>query len=145
MDPLNSVTREGLEVMAKTLWAEARGEPYVGQIAVAWVIRNRAEDKRWPRTIHQVCKQPWQFSCWNGELKADLQDDNYRAMLRADVGVAGFTRALHVAAGVLTGDLMTYLPRGTCHYHADSVSPSWAAGHTPCGTIGRHLFYDDIA
>ena len=141
---MGEVTSEDLEVMARTLWAEARGEPYEGQVAVAWVIRNRAADKRWPRTIHQVCKQPWQFSCWNGEIRADLQDANYRAMLGADVGVRGFLRAFHVAAGVLTGDLESPVPAGTCHYHADSVSPSWAAGHTPCAAIGRHLFYRGI-
>lgn len=142
---MEAVTREDLDVMARTIWAEARGEPYVGQIAVAWVIRNRAADKRWPRTIHGVCKQPWQFSCWNGEIKAELQDANYKAMMSADVGTPGFLRALGVAAGVLAGDLMTYLPRSTCHYHVDGLSPAWAAGNHPCAAIGRHLFYDTIA
>ena len=36
------MTRDDLWIFAKTIWAEARGEPLEGQIAVANVILNRA-------------------------------------------------------------------------------------------------------
>jgi len=52
--------------MAKTLYGECRGEPIEGQIAVAWVIRNRAEHPRWwGKGVAGVCLHPYQFSCWN--------------------------------------------------------------------------------
>ena len=38
-----------LDIMALTVWAEARGEPVDGQRAVAWVLRNRAAKPGWWR------------------------------------------------------------------------------------------------
>uniref|UniRef100_A0A336MH48 CSON001617 protein n=1 Tax=Culicoides sonorensis TaxID=179676 RepID=A0A336MH48_CULSO len=57
-----------LDVFAKTVYAEARGEPEEGQRWVAWVIKNRADMKRdyWGYTIKEVCLKPGQFECWNG-------------------------------------------------------------------------------
>lgn len=51
------------DVMALTMYGEARGEPVEGQIAVGWVIKNRAI--AWNKGIIEVCIQPEQFSCWN--------------------------------------------------------------------------------
>ncbi|MBC8157732.1 MAG: cell wall hydrolase, partial [Alphaproteobacteria bacterium] len=55
-----------LDIMARTVWGEARGEDEIGKIAVAHVIKNRAKHpKWWGKTIMEVCLKPWQFSCWN--------------------------------------------------------------------------------
>lgn len=72
------VTPADLDTLARTLWAECRGEPLLGQQAVAWVIRNRALNPGWwtwhksmklkPVRITAVggaCLSPMQFSCWN--------------------------------------------------------------------------------
>lgn len=144
MTALASTADNDLDVMARTLWAEARGETYPGMIAVAWVIRNRVEDRRWLNTVHGVCRQKWQFSCWNGEtIGVEHQDSNYRAMVSATLATPFYLRALSVAAGVLAGDLPNAVA-DCCHYHADSVMPSWAVGHAPWGAIGRHVFYNDV-
>ena len=45
--------------------AEARGEPFDGQLAVAEVIMNRAASGRYPASWCAVVKQPWQFSFVN--------------------------------------------------------------------------------
>lgn len=50
------------ECMAKAIYHEARGEPFVGQVAVAHVIINRTRDKRWPSTVCGVVYQPAQFT-----------------------------------------------------------------------------------
>lgn len=45
-----SATDKDREILARTLWGEARGESLSGQIAVAWTIRNRVndgKDKSW--------------------------------------------------------------------------------------------------
>jgi N-acetylmuramoyl-L-alanine amidase len=58
------------QILHKTIFAEARGEPELGQRAVAWVIRNRAEQNRdyWGgESIAGVCLQPSQFECWNSD------------------------------------------------------------------------------
>ena len=60
------ISDSDLMIMAKTIWGEARGESYSGQVAVAWVIRNRAERGGWwGNTIREVCLKDQQFSCWN--------------------------------------------------------------------------------
>ena len=143
---LPGVTDTDLDIMARTIWAEARGEPYAGRVAVAWVIRNRVEDARWPNTVHAVCLQKWQFECWNGEtVGAQHQDKNYFAMKNATLATPGFLSAIGVAAGVLAGDLSPVLSgdavRGANHHYNPAVSdPSWARGVTPVATIGKHVF-----
>ena len=45
-----SITEKDRDILARTLWGEARGESLVGRIAVAWTIRNRVndgKDKSW--------------------------------------------------------------------------------------------------
>lgn len=56
------------EVLALTLYGEARGESIEGQIAVGCVIRNRLTAKE---GYKEVCLSPYQFSCWNSS------DPNY--------------------------------------------------------------------
>jgi N-acetylmuramoyl-L-alanine amidase len=67
-DPIG-YTPEDLDIATRTVDGEARGEPRLGQQAVAWVIRNRADwspPSWWGHTISECCQKPWQFSCWNG-------------------------------------------------------------------------------
>ena len=71
-----TVTEKDRDILARTLWGEARGESLAGQIAVAWTIRNRVNDGKakswWGEGYAGVCQKPYQFSCWN------KNDPNYR-------------------------------------------------------------------
>ena len=59
------MTRDDLWIFAKTIWAEACGEPIEGQIAVANVILNRARQGGWwGDDIAEVCCKPKQFTLW---------------------------------------------------------------------------------
>jgi len=49
-------------LLAKCIYAEARGEPYVGQVAVGAVILNRVASADFPNTIYGVIYQPWAFT-----------------------------------------------------------------------------------
>ena len=62
-----------IEVVAATLYHEARGEGEEGMRAVASVIYNRAQQKRWKKLGYSgVCLQKKQFSCHNnGFMKAN--------------------------------------------------------------------------
>ncbi len=58
-----------VELLARVVSAEARGEPYEGQVAVASVILNRVRDPRFPKTMQEVIYQPLAFeSVANGEV-----------------------------------------------------------------------------
>lgn len=132
-----SFDAQDLHVTALTLLGEARGEGEQGMTAVAWVIRNRVEDPRWPSIPAEVCKQPWQFSTWN---KADWNLGNLHLMAHADWDDETYRRAYAIAAQVFAG-IVSDPTVGSNHYHAPSVSPSWATTETRVGSIGDHIFY----
>lgn len=125
--------------MARTLRGEVHGEPEEGQIAVAWVIRNRFEaTKKWysAPSIAGVCQKKAQFSCWN------MNDPQRKAIEAA--GIGELERYFNIALRVLLNQTLDPV-RGATHYHADYIkTPAWAVSHKPLRTIGRHLFYKGI-
>src|SRR5690606_14794420 len=50
-----------LNLLARLIHGEARGEPYIGQVAVGAVVLNRVRDPRFPNTIAGVIYQPGAF------------------------------------------------------------------------------------
>ena len=56
--------------LALAIYWEARNQPTIGQLAVAQVVVNRVESKRWPSTICDVVWQKKQFS-WTHDGKSD--------------------------------------------------------------------------
>ncbi len=130
-----------IDVRARTIWGEARGEGEQGMHAVASVIMNRVAIARqrggdywWGRTVMQVCQKPYQFSCWN------KGDPNFPLLLRVTVDDPAFAIAYRFAALAVMGRLSD-ITRGADHYHAKSVMPFWARDHAPVCTIGSHMFY----
>ena len=119
------------DILARTIYGEARGESISGMEAVASVVLNRvAFAKRrgrfwWGNSIAEVCRAPKQFSCWN------RNDPNYRLICKRIAGRA--------VAGLLEDKT-----NGATHYHTRHVWPDWAKGKIPCAEIGRHFFYNDI-
>lgn len=116
-----------------TLIAEAIGEGRQGLEAVAWVIKNRAEDRG--LTPAQIVRQTSQFTGFSNPgaaVKKAQQDPKIRAQVEA------IWKA--VQAGAVpdpTG--------GATHYHTTDVNPSWAKGVNRFGTerIGSHVFYPE--
>ena len=132
------------DVLARTLYGEARGESVRGKEAVAAVVMNRVRRARasggtywWGGTVEDVCRGPWQFSCWNA-------GDPNRAKIEA---VAADNRVFQtcqrIARRALAGTLADPTD-GATHYHAKAANPPWARGKAPSAEIGGHLFYADI-
>lgn len=127
-------------ILARTLWGEARGEGRDGMAAVASVVLNRVKRQTyWGRTVEEVCRKPYQFSCWNAN------DPNRVKLLAAVIADPGFTVAEDISAAALRHELADNTA-GATHYHARGLRPlpRWASNHLPCATIGQHLFYNDI-
>lgn len=131
-----------IDVLARTVWAEARGEQLAGQAAVAWVVKNRSRDakRRWPRTIAEVCKQRLQFSCWNPG------DPNLQKLLTVTLDVESFARAHGIVTLVLANEIRDY-SKGANHYHttkaphgAQHWPPTWAVAMEKTAQIGAHEF-----
>ncbi len=130
-----------VDVLARTIFGEARGEPHEGLIAVACVVLNRVKvaQKRggkywWGHDIITVCQKPYQFSCWN------RSDPSYKRLLEVTEKNIHFATCLRIARRAVIGTLKDNT-NGATHYHADYVSPYWAQGERPIKTIGRHIFY----
>src|SRR3546814_9887201 len=60
------IGNDPVDLLARTIWGEARGEPVRGMEAVAAVVMNRvARPGWWGRTVASVCTKAYQFACWN--------------------------------------------------------------------------------
>jgi len=129
--------REATDVLARTLWGEARGEGRRGVEAVAAVIMNRLAAGRWGATVDAVCRAPKQFSCWNPG------DPNRPKLEAVDARNPAFALCRGVAEAALAGRLADPTG-GATHYHARGLVPWWARGRAPCAAIGRHLFYRGV-
>lgn len=131
-----TLTENDIDIAARTLFGEARGESREGQIAVAWVIRNRATSPAWwGRGVAEVCQHPWQFSCWNAS------DPNRSKLLVCEETDAGaYDRLRAIVEGVLGGEL-TDPTGGATHYCVTGLRPAWRKDHQPCAVIGHHEFF----
>jgi len=140
-----------LDTLARTLWGEARSERRAGMEAVAWVVMNRfARPCWWSRnrgdgieddTIEAVCRDPWQFSCWNPK------DPNLPKLLGVDQQDRHFRLALEVAAQAMSGQLPPPPQPGACHYKVSSRPwpKDWGPERpTPDYVVGHHSFYVGI-
>ncbi|MTI60625.1 MAG: cell wall hydrolase [Firmicutes bacterium] len=69
-----------IDMLAKVIYAEARGEAYEGQVAVGAVVINRVKNPGFPDTITDVVYQPGQFtSVSDGQINLRPNDTAYRA------------------------------------------------------------------
>ena len=71
-------------LLARLISAEARGEPYVGQVAVGAVVLNRIDHPSFPNTLSGVIYQSGAFSCLDdGQFNQPISDSAYRAAREA--------------------------------------------------------------
>ena len=59
----NTTNSSNLNLLSRTVYGEARGEPYTGQVAVAAVILNRVKSSSFPNTVSGVVYQSGAFDC----------------------------------------------------------------------------------
>ena len=126
--------------LATAVYFEARGEPTVGQVAVAAVIMNRVEDRRFPNDVCSVVKQgplyrsgaPVRHKC-QFSFYCDGKSDRMRDR-------AAKLRATRISELVLSRTVMDPT-EGSTFYHADYVLPSWASTKSRVVQINQHVFY----
>ena len=132
------VNLETLDIMARTIWGEARNQGPDGMAAVAHTIINRAYKQSWyGKTFADVCLKPFQFSCWNEH------DPNRDKILALQYDDCDLLICISAAALSLGGNVPD-LTNGATHNHTTGVNPPWAKNKTPNCQIGDHLFYSGI-
>ena len=117
-----SAQTNDLNLLAKVISAEARGEPYKGQVAVGAVILNRIKHPSFPNTLSGVVYQPWAFTCMHdGQINEKVADSAYKA-----------------ARDAMNG----YDPSGGATYYFNPVTAtsSWIWTRELIVVIGKHRF-----
>lgn len=109
-------------LLAKVIYAEARGESYTGQVAIGAVVLNRVDDSRFPNTVAGVIYQPWAFTAVNdGQINLEPNATAYQA-----------------ADDALNGWDPTY---GSVYYYNPKTATSkWIFTTKKVTQIGRHVF-----
>ena len=118
-----------LHCLAGAVYFEARGEPLEGQLAVAQVIVNRAEDRRFPSSYCGVVYQRSQFSFVKGGR-----------MPKVRTGSAAWKRAEAIARIAHRG-LWDSKAGDALFFHANYVRPRWSHRKVALATIDTHVFY----
>ena len=113
-----------VQLMARAINGEARGEPYEGQVAVGAVILNRVKSSQFPNTIAGVIYQPGAFTAVSdGQINAPIDEGStvYKA-----------------AQDAMNG----WDPTGGCIYYfnPDTATNKWIWSREHVKTIGKHRF-----
>ena len=117
-----SSTQNNVNLLARLISAEARGEPYVGQVAVGAVVLNRVEHPSFPNTISGVIYQSGAFTCvTDGQFQQPVAESAYRA-----------------ARDALNG----WDPSGGAIYYFNpaTATSKWIWSRPLILTIGKHRF-----
>jgi len=117
------VTRDDeVTLMAKAITGEARGEPYIGQVAVGAVILNRVRHPDFPNTIAGVIYQPLAFT----------------AVADGQINLPPVESSIKAARDALNG----WDPTGGCIYYWNpaTATSKWIWSRTVEKKIGKHWF-----
>lgn len=117
-----SVSSSSLNLISRFVYAESRGEPYKGQVAVAAVILNRVKDSRFPNTVSGVVYQSGAFTCVSdGQINLSPNDTARKA-----------------AQDAMNGWDPTY---GAIYYfNPNTATSKWIWSRPMTVTIGKHRF-----
>lgn len=111
-----------VNLLARLISAEARGEPYSGQVAVGAVVLNRIEHPSFPNTLSGVIYQSGAFTCIDdGQFNEPIAESAYRAARDALNGVDPSGGAIY-------------------YFNPATATSSWIWSRPLIVTIGKHRF-----
>lgn len=118
----NGFTSSDVYLLAKTIYAEGRGEPYSGQVAIGAVVLNRVRSAQFPNTVAGVVYQKHAFTAVSdGQINLT---PNETAMKAARDAINGWDP---------TGGALYY-------YNPAVATSSWIFGRETITVIGKHVF-----
>ena len=167
VDSGESQNLDELYCMAQNVYFESRHEPMLGKIAVAHVVMNRIEDKRWPGTVCEVVKEGPVRESWKTKKDPTLAKedrvyyprknrcqfswycDGHRDMLWVTYkdgtiipeNMTAWRDSVHVALFVINDKWsMDPTDGATFYYNPHIANPGWAGKYTETAVIGNHRF-----
>lgn len=118
----NGFSQNDIQLMANAVYGEARGEPYIGQVAVAAVILNRLEHPSFPDTVAGVIFQPGAFTAVaDGQIWLTPNETAKKAVLDA---INGWDP---------TGGAIYY-------FNPSTATSAWIWNRPQIKRIGQHIF-----
>jgi len=118
----NDINSSDYALLARIISAEARGEPYLGQVAVGAVILNRIEHPSFPDTLSGVIYQKNAFTCLNdGQFYEPVSESAYKAATDALNGLDPSGGAIY-------------------YYNPKTATSKWIFSRPVITTIGDHRF-----
>lgn len=115
-------SQNDIQLMANAVYGEARGEPYVGQVAVAAVILNRVNSATFPNTVSGVIFEPRAFTAVaDGQIWLTPNERAKEAVLDAINGWDPTGHALY-------------------YFNPDTATSAWIWGRPQIKQIGKHIF-----
>lgn len=137
------------EALILTIIGEARGEPIEGQVAVAWVIKNRLwHNPTKYKSYADVCFEHLQFSCWNDNSPEKGFMDDLVATILGDKFPEDryLVQCRYIAEGVdanyivdNTGGSLYYL---TKDLYFNEHRPNWAKASRNATQKGNQVFFN---
>lgn len=111
-----------VDLLARLISAESRGEPYEGQVAVGAVVLNRVNHASFPNSISEVIYQSGAFSClYDGQFDQPVAESSYRAARDALNGWDPSNGAIY-------------------YFNPATATSSWIWSRPAIVTIGKHMF-----
>ncbi len=124
MEPSKNSTNQyvDLNLLARVIYAESRGEPFLGQVAVGAVLLNRLNDSRFPKSLSKIIFKKGEFcTVRDGQI---WKAPNQEAFKAARLAVAGWDPT--------NGALYFYNPSKT--------TSRWIWSRPVVNRIGNHIF-----
>lgn len=124
--------------LALTVYHEARGEPAMGQFAVARVVLNRAGGR-----LGAVCPTVLKSNQFSWTITRVTPVKGGYRLLPSGVPreQEAWSYAVRIARTALTVHSLPDFSRGATHYHEVSLRPGWSRKLSKVAVIGNHIFY----
>ncbi|ANY69201.1 spore cortex-lytic enzyme [Paenibacillus sp. BIHB 4019] len=117
-----TVSEHELNLLARIIFAESRGEPFKGQVAVGAVVMNRLASSQFPDTLKGVIEQPGAFTAVDdGQYKLQPDSTAYKAAVEAIAGNDPSNGALY-------------------YFNPKTATSSWIWTREQLIQIGNHIF-----
>lgn len=116
------LSKQDIHLMSRAVYAEGRGEPYVGKVAIAAVILNRLESEKFPDSVSGIIYEPLAFEAVSdGQINMSPEEESKKAVRDALNGWDPSGGALY-------------------YFNPDKATSDWIWGRPQIKRIGKHIF-----
>jgi len=127
-NPRIDFNKADVDCLAKNIYNEARGQSYIGKVAVAQVTLNRLNLNKWGNNICSVVMSHGQFSWTLLKRKPKYAGEEWEASVQA-------------ANDVLYNNIRFFGLEDATYYHSGNKKPYWVKSVNYIAKIDDHTFY----